>query len=126
MDLIVLSEYYSLVTVISRTHCARRQCSQRGPYEFQNTTTVRFPDKDSNTNFLETGEFLLLLHAVTFIVGFVMVNSSFIPRDDTIQEVLSFTVVNLQVKGENVMQEHLRFLHGLLSFSSLLLKRREL
>jgi hypothetical protein len=37
-----------------------------------------------------------------------MVNPSFIPRDDANQEVLSFTVINLQVNGENVLFEPLR------------------
>jgi hypothetical protein len=43
---------------------------------------------------------MLSLRAVTFVIGFVTVNQSFIPHDDAIQEVLSFTVIKLQVNGE--------------------------
>ena len=46
---------------------------------------------------------MLPLHALPFAFWFIMMNPGFIPSDDVIQEVISFTIAPLQKTGADVL-----------------------
>jgi hypothetical protein len=68
-------EYHALVSVIMFTE---RNLG------IPNTISIRFPAGGRNLNFLETGEIVFLLHALSFVLEFIMLYPGFIPHDDAI------------------------------------------